>query len=54
MSLIHKKKFGLIWQAILKFEQLFCQGCIIPLSSLNKLGQKLRATIIFGNYVNKL
>ena len=40
-SLVHKKNFGLIWQAAFKLEFLFLQGRI-PLLSLNDLGDKSR------------
>ena len=52
MSLVHKKNFSLICQVVLKLEYVFCQGRI-PLLSLNKLGEKSRATIILGKFVSK-
>ena len=51
-SLVHKKNFSLIWQVVFK------SGYVRVLSRevgylLNELGEKSRATIILGKFVNK-
>ena len=51
-SLVHKKNFSLIWQVVFK------SGYVRILSRevgylLNELGEKSRATIILGKFVNK-
>ena len=51
-SLVHKKKFGLISQAVFKLCTYFVKGGRIPLFSLNELGEK-SWTIIIVNFVNK-
>ena len=50
-SLVHKKKFSLIWQA--SWDTYFFKRGTIPPLSLNELGEKSQATIILGKFVSK-
>ena len=49
-SLVYKNNFSLMWEVVFKLGYLesFVTRGRIPLLSLNKLGEKLQATIILG------
>ena len=51
-SLVHEKNFSLTWQVVFKLGYVFGQDSRLPLLGLNELGEKSRATIILGKFVD--